>query len=165
MTRRKGRQRGENMENLLYGIGFALAALLLIWLGIRSRRSAQKGYESDVQRYTDSTMMTVVDLQQDTLETWEEQEDGTRVQRYDTVYLPTYEYVVDGKTYRRSSRQSVGPGDLGRQVPGYYDPQNPEDITENRPRKPVLGGFFFFVFAAFLLFFAVMILTGEASIS
>lgn len=48
MTRRKGRQRGENMENLLYGIGFALAALLLIWLGIRSRRSAQKGYESDV---------------------------------------------------------------------------------------------------------------------
>lgn len=153
------------MENLLYGIGFVLAALLLIWLGIRSRRRAQKGYESDVQKYTASTMMTVVDLQQDTLETWEEQEDGTRVQRYDTVYLPTYEYVVNGKTYRRSSRQSVGPGDLGRQVPGYYDPQNPEDITENRPRKPVLGGFFFFVFAAFLLFFAVMTLTGEASIS
>lgn len=123
------------MENLLYGIGFALAALLLIWLGIRSRRSAQKGYESDVQRYTASTMMTVVDLQQDTLETWEEQEDGTRVQRYDTVYLPTYEYVVDGKTYRRSSRQSVGPGTWGGRCRGITIPRTPRISRRTGPES------------------------------
>ena len=50
---------------------------------------------------------------------------------------------------------------MGRQVTGYYDPADPSCITENRPRKPILGGFFFFAFAAFLLFFAYWSFTGE----
>lgn len=76
------------------------------------------------------------------------------------IYLPIYEYSVNGRIYQYHSRQSLSSKrDLGRQVVGYYDPDQPGSITENRPRKPVFGGFAFFLGAAFLLFFAVMILT------
>ena len=81
-------------------------------------------------------------------------------------YLPTYEYTVNGTTYRYSSRQSLsGKRDLGRQVVGYYDPAKPECITENRPRKPVFGGAYCFLWAAFLLFFGIMTFTGQVSFS
>ena len=110
--------------------------------------------------------MTVTDIRQEDVERWEEQEDGTsRLMRY-VVYLPTYEYTVDGRTYRYFSRQSLSSKkELGRQVPGYYDPSNPEDITENRIRKPIFGGCGFFLFAAFMLFFAVNTFAGNVSIS
>ena len=55
--------------------------------------------------------------------------------------------------------------ELGRQVVGYYDPKQPDRITEDRPRKPVFGGFLFFVFAVFLLWFGIMTFTGQVSIS
>ena len=58
-----------------------------------------------------------------------------------------------------------GKRDLGRQVMGYYDPAKPERITENRPRKPVLGGFLFFFGALILLFFGIMTFTGNITIS
>ena len=65
-----------------------------------------------------------------------------------------------------SSRQSLsGKRDLGRQVVGYYDPAKPECITENRPRKPVFGGAYCFLWAAFLLFFGIMTFTGQVSFS
>ena len=48
---------------------------------------------------------------------------------------------------------------------GYYDPTNPKLITENKPRRPIFGGFVFFVFAAFLLFFAYGLLTGTVDIN
>ena len=38
-------------------------------------------------------------------------------------------------------------------------------ITENKPRKPVLGGMCFFMFAAFLLWFGIMSFAGMLSIS
>ena len=73
---------------------------------------------------------------------------------------------MNGTTYRYSSRQSLsGKRDLGRQVMGYYDPAKPERITENRPRKPVLGGFLFFFGALILLFFGIMTFTGNITIS
>ena len=79
---------------------------------------------------------------------------------------PTYEYTVSGKTYRYASRQTVsGKRELGRQVVGYYDPTRPDCITENKPRKPVLGGMCFFMFAAFLLWFGIMSFAGMLSIS
>ena len=138
------------------------------------RRMAERGvygkhyvrdYEDDVRRYTASTVMTVVHLDESVLETWEDRDDGGRELRRETVYQPTYEYTVDGKTYRYASRQCVSSRDIGRQVTGYYDPADPSCITENRPRKPILGGFFFFAFAAFLLFFAYWSFTGELYIS
>lgn len=55
--------------------------------------------------------------------------------------------------------------ELGRQVVGYYDPTRPDRITENKPRKPVLGGMCFFMFAAFLLWFGIMSFAGMLSIS
>lgn len=153
------------MGNIMWGIVFLLAGVVLVWLGIQQRKRAQRDYEDDVRRYTASTVMTVVHLDESVLETWEDRDDGGRELRRETVYQPTYEYTVDGKTYRYASRQCVSSRDMGRQVTGYYDPADPSCITENRPRKPILGGFFFFAFAAFLLFFAYWSFTGELYIS
>ena len=73
---------------------------------------------------------------------------------------------MNGKTYQYASRQALsGKQELGRQVMGYYDPAKPERITENRPRRSVLGGIGFFVFAAFLLWFGIMTFTGNVAIS
>ena len=154
------------MENLLPALILPLVIALMVWLGLRSRKSAIAGYEDDKQRYTATATMTVTDIRQEDVERWEEQEDGTsRLMRY-LVYLPTYEYTVNGTTYRYSSRQSLsGKRDLGRQVVGYYDPAKPECITENRPRKPVFGGAYCFLWAAFLLFFGIMTFTGQVSFS
>lgn len=154
------------MQYITAGIGFLLAAVLMAWLGVRRRKSARKEYEDDVRRYTGTTMMKVVWIEDSVVERWEHQEDGSDRLRRETYYLPTYEYTVNGTTYRYSSRQSLsGKRDLGRQVMGYYDPAKPERITENRPRKPVLGGFLFFFGALILLFFGIMTFTGNITIS
>ena len=108
--------------------------------------------------------MKVVWIEESVNERWEQQEDGSEQLRRETVYLPTYEYTVNGKTYRYASRQTVsGKRELGRQVVGYYDPTRPDRITENKPRKPVLGGMCFFMFAAFLLWFGIMSFAGMLS--
>lgn len=148
------------------GTGFVLGAVLVAWLGVRQRKGAWKGYKDDVRRYTGTTMMKVVWIEESADERWAHQKDGSDRLRRETYYLPTYEYTVNGTTYRYSSRQSLsGKRDLGRQVMGYYDPAKPERITENRPRKPVLGGFLFFFGALILLFFGIMTFTGNITIS
>ena len=84
------------MENLLPALILPLVGALMAWLGLRSRKSAIAGYEDDKQRDTATASMTVSDIRLDDVERWEEQEDGTsRLMRY-VVYLPTYEYTVDG---------------------------------------------------------------------
>ena len=154
------------MEYAIWAVVFTLAAIVLIWLGIRRRRSVQKGYEADVQQYTGTTVMTITHVEKSVHEAWEDQGDGNQELVRNTFYLPTYEYTVDGKTYQYFSRQSVSSErDEGRQVTGYYDPTNPKLITENKPRRPIFGGFVFFLFAAFLLFFAYGFLTGTVDIS
>lgn len=40
------------------------------------------------------------------------------------------------------------------------DPDRPDLITENRPRKPVFGGFLYFYGAAICLFFGIVTFTG-----
>ena len=50
------------MGNIMWGIVFLLAGVVLVWLGIRQRKRAQRDYEDDVRRYTASTVMTVVHL-------------------------------------------------------------------------------------------------------
>ena len=65
------------------------------------------------------------------------------------------------KTYRYLSFQSVSSKrDVGKQVVGYYKPDRPDLITENRPRKPVFGGFLYFYGAAICLFFGIVTFTG-----
>lgn len=145
------------MEELLWPILMLLAAALLLYLGIRSRKSAYQGYQDDLQRYTATTTMTITNVEKRITERWEDRDDGSREIVYDTDYLPTYEYTVDGKTYQYLSRQSTyGPKAVGKQVPGYYDPKNPESITENKPQKPVLGGVLFFLMAAILAVFGLV---------
>lgn len=145
------------MEELLWPILMLLAAALLLYLGIRSRKSAYQGYQDDLLRYTATTTMTITNVEKRITERWEDRDDGSREIVYDTDYLPTYEYTVDGKTYQYLSRQSTyGPKAVGKQVPGYYDPKNPESITENKPQKPVLGGVLFFLMAAILAVFGLV---------
>ena len=156
----------ESTRNITAGIGFILGAVSVAWLGVRQRKGARQEYEDTVRRYTGTTMMKVVWIEESVNERWEQQEDGSEQLRRETVYLPTYEYTVNGKTYRYASRQTVsGKRELGRQVVGYYDPTRPDRITENKPRKPVLGGMCFFMFAAFLLWFGIMSFAGMLSIS
>ena len=156
----------EDTRDITAGIGFILGAVLAAWLGVRQRKGARKGYEDAVRRYTGATMMKVVGIEESVDERWEPQEDGSDRLRRETFYLPTYEYTVNGRTYQYVSRQSLsGKRDLGRQVVGYYDPDRPELITENRPRKPVFGGALLFALAAFLLWFGIMTFTGQVSIS
>ncbi len=156
----------ESTRNITAGIGFILGAVSVAWLGVRQRKGARQEYEDTVRRYTGTTMMKVVWIEESVNERWEQQEDGSEQLRRETVYLPTYEYTVNGKTYRYASRQTVsGKRELGRHVVGYYDPTRPDRITENKPRKPVLGGMCFFMFAAFLLWFGIMSFAGMLSIS
>ena len=120
--------------NITAGIGFILGAVLAAWLGIRRRKGARKEYEDDVRRYTGTMMMKVVWIEESADERWEHQKDGSDRLRRETVYLPTYEYAVNGRTYQYASRQALSSKrDLGRQVVGYYDPDRPDHITENRP--------------------------------
>ena len=153
-------------RNITAGTGFVLGAVLVVWLGVRQRKGAWNGYEDDVQRYTGTTMMKMVWIEESVDERWEHQEDGSDRLRRETVYLPTYEYTVNGRTYRYLSRQTVsGRWELGRQVPGYYDPKQPDRITENRPRRPFLAGTVFFVFAALLFWLGIMTFAGQVTIS
>ena len=156
----------EYTRDITAGIGFILGAVLVAWLGVRQRKGARKEYEDDVRRYTGTTMMKVVWIEESIDERWEPQEDGSNRLRRETYYLPTYEYTANGRTYRYASRQTLSSKrELGRQVVGYYDPAKPECITENRPRKPVLGGFLFFFGALILLFFGIMTFAGQVTIS
>ena len=144
------------MNHILLGIVFILAAVLLIWLGLRYRKNSYADYEKNSQKYTESTTMTVVHLEKSETQRWEDREDGSSELVREIIYTPTYEYTINGTTYRYLSNRSLySKKDLGRTFTGYYDPSNPNDITENRPIKPVLGGFLFFVGAAVLLFLAV----------
>ena len=156
----------EYTQNITAGSGFLLGAVLTAWLGVRRRKGAQEEYAGEVRRYTARTMMKVVRIEESVEERWEHQEDGSDQLRRETVYIPTYEYTVNGKTYYYLCRQTLSSKrDLGRQVVGYYDPDRPDHITENRPRKPVFGGVYFFVGAAFLLWFGIMTFTGQVAFS
>ena len=85
------------MQYITAGIGFLLAAVLMAWLGVRRRKSAQKEYEDDVRRYTGTTMMKVVWIEESADERWAHQKDGSDRLRRETVYLPTYEYHSEWK--------------------------------------------------------------------
>ena len=139
---------------LFFGVG-----LLVVAVGVFHRRSLFRAYASDRKQYTGTTPMKIIHLEESTMTTWEEQEDGTRLEGCTTVHLPTYEYTVDGKTYTYSSRQDWGsPKGVGRQKTGYYDPKNPDLIREDKPRKPLLGGGIFFLFAAICLLAEILVI-------
>ena len=88
----------ESTRNITAGIGFLLGAVSVAWLGLRRRKGARQEYEDTVRRYTGTTMMKVVWIEESVHERWEQQEDGSEQLRRETVYLPTYEYTVNGKT-------------------------------------------------------------------
>jgi len=67
----------EYTRNITAGTGFLLGGVLAAWLGIRRRKGARKEYEDDVRRYTGTTMMKVVWIEESVVERWEHQEDGS----------------------------------------------------------------------------------------
>lgn len=81
----------EYTRNITAGTGFLLGGVLAAWLGIRRQKGARKEYEDDVRRYTGTTMMKVVWIEESVVERWEHQEDGSDRLRRETYYLPTYE--------------------------------------------------------------------------
>ena len=56
------------MGDIAWAVGLLLAAPLLVWLGIRSRRSAYRSYADDLKRYTATTPMTVTHLEKSEIE-------------------------------------------------------------------------------------------------
>ena len=111
------------IDDITSGLGFSIAAVLLAWFGILERRGAKDSYKRDVRLYSASTMMKVVHGEESEYDRWEDQPDGSSKLRREKAYLPTYEYSVNGKTYRYLSFQSVSSKrDVGKQVVGYYMP-------------------------------------------
>ena len=62
----------ESTRNITAGIGFILGAVSVAWLGVRQRKGAQKEYEDTVRRYTGTTMMKVVWIEESVNERWEQ---------------------------------------------------------------------------------------------
>ena len=150
------------MEYIIWGTVFTIAAVVLVWLGVRRRQSVKKGYERDVKKYTASTMMKVVWIDESEVERWEDREDGSSVLTRETFYLPTYEYTVNGEVYHYTSRHGSDTVQKpGMQRTGYYEPSNPKNITEYPPQKPVLGGVLFFIPGVVLLIFGVVVLRNS----
>lgn len=126
----------EYMQYITAGIGFLLAAVLMAWLGVHRRKSAQREYEDDVRRYTGTTMMKVVWIEESADERWEHQKDGSDRLRRETVYLPTYEYAVNGRTYQYASRQALsGKRDLGRRWLAITIPIGPTTLRKTAPEN------------------------------
>ena len=124
------------MEDLV----FLVVGLLLITAGVFHRRNLFRAYEGDRKRYTGTTPMKIVHIEKSTMPTWEEQEDGTRLEGCTTVHLPTYEYTVDGKTYRYASRQDtcrpVGPAS-----PAITTPTTPSSSRRTPSVPPISPAF------------------------
>ena len=76
----------ESTRNITAGIGFILGAVSVAWLGVRQRKGARQEYEDTVRRYTGTTMMKVVWIEESVNERWEQQEDGSEQLRRETVY-------------------------------------------------------------------------------
>lgn len=126
----------EYMQYITAGIGFLLAAVLMAWLGVHRRKSAQREYEDDVRRYTGTTMMKVVWIEESADERWEHQKDSSDRLRRETVYLPTYEYAVNGRTYQYASRQALsGKRDLGRRWLAITIPIGPTTLRKTAPEN------------------------------
>ena len=51
------------MEELLWPILMLLAGILLIFLGVRSRKNADRDYQDDRKRYTGTTTMTITNVE------------------------------------------------------------------------------------------------------
>lgn len=149
------------MYGIICGLGLILVAMLLIWLGVHRRRLAYADYGKDNQKYSATTAMKVINVDKSIEEQWEDREDGNRELVPVTFYQHTYEYIVNGKTYNYTGERCNSGKSLNTQVNGYYDPANPENITEYKPRKPIFTGIICFAGAVVLLFYAIELIRNN----
>ena len=145
------------MSDLVLGIVFLLIAVLLLYLGIRSRKSAYQSYQDDLQRCTAVTTVTVTSIDKSEEEQWEDRDDGSReLVRY-AIYTATLSYSINGKDYTQTVTERYAASyTAGQQFTGYYDPADPGRVLLGKPKKPVLSGIAFFLGAAVFLVLAVL---------
>lgn len=153
------------MSDLVLGIVFLLIAVLLLYLGIRSRKSAYQSYQDDLQRCTAVTTVTVTSIDKSEEEQWEDRDDGSReLVRY-AIYTATLSYSINGKDYTQTVTERYATSyTAGQQLTGYYDPADPGRILLGKPKKPILGGFLFFLMAAILAVFGLVLLYNYFSL-
>lgn len=148
--------------NFVIGALLIVAAVGLVCLGIYRRKKAFEEYGGVGENFTEKTLMTVVGLEEASSEQWEDRINGAPGERelvQNLTYRPTYEYTVGGKTYQYRSEHCLSDkNSLGRKVNGYFDPNNPEKITEYKPRKPLFKGALCFLLAAALLVLAFVMI-------
>ena len=123
------------MDHLLWGLILAALAAVFVCIARLQRKREKKDYSLAALLYSAKTGMKIVDVEETSRETWENGDGGRTRRGRSKIYLPTYEYTVDGRTYRYKSRVSVSSKrEVGRTVTGYY---NPELITEEKPKQNI----------------------------
>ena len=153
------------MSELLLGIALLLIAALLLCLGIRYRQNSYTIYEADARRCTATATLTVTDVDQQEEEQWEDRDDGSReLVRY-AIFTTTFSYTVNGQNYTHTLTQRYASTyTAGQQLTGYYDPADPGRILLSQPKKPVLSGLVFFLMAAILAVFGLVLLYNYFSL-
>lgn len=127
-----------------YVYSFSIAAIplllgvLLIWFGKKLWKKANAENAKYQQRYTGRTTLRVIGLEKHEREERDSNESGEII--YVTSYTPIYEYMVNGQRYEYHTRlgSSIDQYPVGKEYPGYYDPENPKDVTETL--KDITGG-------------------------
>lgn len=127
-----------------YVYSFSLAAIplllgvLLIWFGKRLWKKANERNAEYEQRYSERTTLRVIGVEKQEREERDSAEPDKII--YVTSYTPIYEYTVNGQRYEYHTRlgSSIDQYPVGKECPGYYNPENPNDVTETL--KDIAGG-------------------------
>ena len=98
-----------------------LFGILLIWFGKKLWKKANGENAKYQQHYSGRTTLSVIGVEKHEREERDSNESGEII--YVTSYTPIYEYMVNGQRY---------------EYHGYYDPENPKDVTETL--KDITGG-------------------------
>ena len=129
-----------------YVYSFSIAAIplllgvLLIWFGKKLWKKANAENAKYQQRYTGRTTLRVIGV-----------EKHEREER---------DSMVNGQRYEYHTRlgSSIDQYPVGKEYPGYYDPENPKDVTETL--KDITGGGSHFLSLICFIIGGVAILLG-----
>ena len=126
----------------VYSFGLAaiplLLGVLLIWFGTKLWKKANAENSEYQKRYSGCTTLRVIGVEKQEREERDSNEPGEIT--YVTSYTPIYEYTVNGQRYEYHTRlgSSIDQYPVGKEYPGYYNPENPKDVTETL--RDITGG-------------------------
>lgn len=130
----------------LLPVGILLVlGIFLLWWGKKQRNKALELDQENQERYTGQTTLRVIKVEKDEKDVFDSSRPEGENWVHEVTYTPVYEYTVNGQRYEYHT--SLGSSDdryqIGAECPGYYDPKNPELVTETL-RDPFGGGKRFF---------------------